>query len=162
MVVVMLGMSVLMTIVATILFRMFRHETTVLTSVAESGVAARIAGIMRDDIHSAKSVSVSANGKTLTVQQESVRIVWSQVSANTIQRTRIELAEDRDLESIPGERFRIQNVKTHFAVKAAENESKPIVIFTAFAGPDPRASTHSRVNNKPFKTKVVACVGLSL
>jgi hypothetical protein len=161
MVVVMAGMSIVMTIVATILFRLFHHESIVLSSVAESGTAARMASVMRRDIHSANEANASAEGDSLTVQQTDGRIVWSLGKPGLILRRIIKTTDQRDPELIPGERFRVPHVKVKFSVSSPTDGSRAVVTFVAHAEADVKSKVPSRVNSKSFSTTVVACVGLT-
>lgn len=163
MVIVMIGISMAMTVVGSILFRLFRHEANVLGTVAETQVTARLASLLREDIHTADRVEVSGEGKTLTIHQDETQIVWSQVSPDELQRVRIPAREQRDPKKIPGERFRLLGVQTQFSISDANGqaENHSTVTLTLSAKPDPANETRTRVNVRPLNTKVVACVGLS-
>ena len=124
MVIVIIGISMAMTVVGSILFRLFRHEANVLGTVAETRVTARLASLLRKDIHTADRVAVSSEGKTLTIHQDETQIVWSQVSPDELQRVLVPAREQRDPKKIPGERFRLLGVQTQFSISDANGQTE--------------------------------------
>jgi hypothetical protein len=69
-------MSVLMTLISTTLFRMYRHQTVMVERTFQTSTWLRLSRDFRQDVHAATSIIQSEDGRQLEVTTPDARVVW--------------------------------------------------------------------------------------
>lgn len=112
-IVIMTMFSMLMTIAGTALFRMFRQQMDLSTSIAHSSVLSRLARDFRSDVHAAKEAKIVGDaGREIVFRSGDDIITWSAGPDGLTRTARKEQATDA---GIP-EKTRLLDVEFRFEV----------------------------------------------
>jgi len=156
MAVTMTVMSVLLTVAATALFRMYRQQGRQLERIAQTAAWQRLARDFRDDVHATRSVSLNADDTSrLILNKPDGTVVWlvHEDEIRRIQQARG--ATDVDVAEIsadqPGERYVFPDASVAFSVVTETAQADIAVVEITRPAPPasvppPAATLHARVS----------------
>lgn len=125
-------MSVLMTIVSTALFRMYRQQTVMVERTFQTSTWLRLNRDFRHDMHAATSVRQSEDGQRLELTTPENRIVWLADGENI--RRVVPRAESPDVVetalavSLPGELYSFPDNTVRLILTSGENEAAAVAM----------------------------------
>ena len=150
MAVTMTVMSGLLSVAATALFRMYRQQGRQLERIAQTAAWQRLARDFRDDVHSARSVSINEDDTSrLILDKPDGTVVWL-VHADEIRRIQLRGTEEVSAAQ-PGERYVFPNASLKFSiiVKTARTDIAVVEVTPPAppaSVPPPAIALHARVS----------------
>lgn len=146
-VITMTVMSVLMTIVANALFRMYRQQTVMVERTFQTSTWLRLSRDFRQDVHASISIKRSGEGNQLEMALPETRVIWVTDGASV---RRIVPADDSVeppdrtvLRSLPGESYTFVDCTVRLEVSSAGNGGEPIASVEVSPLPTPDGRTAS-------------------
>ncbi|MDA0282241.1 MAG: hypothetical protein O3B13_06780 [Planctomycetota bacterium] len=109
-------MSVLMTLVSTALFRMYRQEMLMVERTFETSTWLRLQRDFCRDLHVASSVEQSDDGSRLTLTDSESSIIWL-IDGDDVKRVLRNLDSEADPGSLPGEQYSFEDSTIRFSVE---------------------------------------------
>jgi Tfp pilus assembly protein FimT len=111
-------MSVLMTLVSTALFRMYRQEMLMVERTFQTSTWLRLQRDFCRDLHVASSVEQSDDGHRLTLTDSEVSIVWL-IDGDDVKRQIRDSDSEDDPSSLSGEQYSFEDSAIRFSVETS-------------------------------------------
>lgn len=144
-------MSVLMTLMSTSLFRMYRQEMLMVERTFETSTWLRLQRDFCRDLHVASSVEQSDDGHRLTLTDTEASIIWL-IDGDDVKRVLRNSDSEADPGSLPGEQYSFEDSTIRFSV---ETSATGMAITTVEVTPPPTPNGGTSTANV-----IVATVGL--
>lgn len=125
MVITMSVLSVLMTVAATALFRMYRQEASMVRRTVRTAVWQRLNRDFRRDVHAALAISPSEDGTELVLLNADSRITW-RTDGDVVKRVLQESDSTVPTESIPGEQYAFAESSIRFVLEASSDAARQL------------------------------------
>lgn len=122
-------LSVLMTLVGSILFRVYRHQAVLAVATHQTSTWLRLARTLRSDLHATTQVSASGDdGSQLALVLGSDSVTWA-IEGDRVQRT--SKTSDEAGEAVGAESFVLPHARLKFDISKIDN--RQLVRLTATA-----------------------------
>ncbi len=128
MVIVMSALSVLTSLGAVTLHRMFRMESQLIRTVGRGSSFDQMQRLFRDDVHASEGVTVQGNAKAsvMKLEQGDTEVLWT-INGDVLRRTQRPAGDETHQDKLPGERFEFPDTRMSFDLPEQTDEGKPSV-----------------------------------